>query len=325
MSHKAPGKHYRKGISLIEIFRMFPDDATAEKWFTDVRWPDGVHCPHCGSGNVQTGAKHKTMPLRCRNYKECGRKFSVKTETVMEGSNLGYQVWAVATYLLTTSLKSVTSMKLHRDLGVTQTTSWFLAHRIRDSFKEDDQNFNGVVEADESYFGGLEKNKHWDKKLNEGWGTVGKTAVAGLKDRDTNQVTAKVIENTKCGTLLGFINADVDEASTVCTDDFKSYRNMQGYDHRFVKHSVCENVDANIHINGMESFWSILKRAYKGTFHKISHKHLNRCVTEFAGRHNHRPLDTIEQMKCIVLGMIGKRLRYEELISGNGADSVANP
>ncbi len=157
MSHKAPSKHYRKGISLIEIFRMFPDDATAEKWFTDVRWPDGVHCPHCGSDNVQTGAKHKTMPLRCRNYKECGRKFSVKTETVMEGSNLGYRVWAVATFLLTTSLKSISSTKLHQDLGVTQTTAWHLAYRIRNSFEEDDQNFNGVVEADESTLVGLKR------------------------------------------------------------------------------------------------------------------------------------------------------------------------
>ena len=325
MSHKGLGKHYRKGITLIEIFRMFPDDATAEKWFTDVRWPDGVHCPHCGSDNVQTGAKHKTMPLRCRNYKDCGKKFSVKTETVMEGSNLGYQVWAVATYLLTTSLKGVTSMKLHRNLGVTQTTAWFLARRIRDSFKADNQNFNGVIEADDFYFGELKKKKHWDKKLNKGWGTVGKTAISGLKDRDTNQVSAKVIENTKRGTLHGFINTTVEEGSTVCADNVKSYWNMQGCDHRFVKHSVGKYVDANNHINGMESYWCILNRAYEGKFHKISHKHLNRYVTEFVGRHNHRSFDNIEQMKCIVLGMVGKRPRYEELTSGNGAISVANP
>ena len=155
MSYKAPGKHYRKGITLVEVFRMFPDDATAEQWFVNVRWPDGVQCPHCGSDSVQIKSSHKTMPFRCRNYKECGKRFSAKTNSIMEGSKLGYQIWAVATYLLTTSLKSVSSMKLHRDLGVTQTTAWYLAHRIRKSFEQDDQNFSGIVEVDETYVGGV--------------------------------------------------------------------------------------------------------------------------------------------------------------------------
>lgn len=310
MAQQALGKHYRKGLTLVEIFKMFPDDKAAENWFVEVRWPEGAHCPYCGSDNVQSGAKHKSMPYRCRSN-TCGKRFSVKTKTAMESSNLGYQVWAIATYLLTTSLKSVSSMKLHRDLGVTQKTAWHLAHRIRKSFENGDQNFNGIVEADESYFGGLEKNKHKDKKLNAGRGAVGKKAVAGLKDRDTNQVTAKVIENTKRKTLYDFIGDNVKQGSTVCTDDFMSYRNMNGYNHQFVKHSVGENVDENTHINGMESFWSVLKRA-----HKISHKHLDQYVTEFVGRHNSRRLDTIDQMKSIVLGMVGKRLKYGDLISG---------
>ncbi|MDE0308369.1 MAG: IS1595 family transposase [Acidiferrobacterales bacterium] len=239
----------------------------------------------------------------------------MKTNSIMESSNLGYQVWAIATYLLTTNLKSVSSMKLHRDLKISQPAAWHLAHRIRKSFEENDQPFNGIVEADETYVGGLEKNKHWDKKLNAGRGAVGKKAVAGLKDRDTNQVTAKVIEYAKRKTLHDFIGDSVEEGSTVCTDDFASYQNMQDYDHRIVKHSVGKYVDENIHINGMESFWSVLKRAHKETFHKISHKHLNRYVTEFAGRHNNRPLDTIRQMENIVMGMLGKKLRYKDLVA----------
>ena len=197
MVQKAPGKSYRKGITLMDVFKMFPDDATAANWFISIRWPDGIRCSSCGSSNVQIGTKHKTMPYRCRNYKECGKKFSVKTDSLMEGSNLGYQVWAITIYLLTTNLKSVSSMKLHRDLGITQKSAWHLAHRIRKSFEQDDQNFSGIVEVDETYVGGLEKNKHADNKLKAGRGGVGKAIVAGVKDCEANQVTAKVIENTK--------------------------------------------------------------------------------------------------------------------------------
>ena len=116
MTHKAPGKNHRHGITLLELLRMFPDDATAEKWFTEQRWGDEPWCPYCGSVNVQSGAKHKTMPYRCR---DCRKRFSVRTLTAMEGSNIGFQKWALAIYLITTSLKGVSSMKLHRDLGIT--------------------------------------------------------------------------------------------------------------------------------------------------------------------------------------------------------------
>lgn len=182
MTKKASGKYDRRGISPIEIFQIFPDDAAAEQWFTEVRWPDGVQCPVCGSKRVQTNCKHKTMPYRCKEYKTCGKKFSVKTNSVMENSNLGYQIWAIATYLLTINLQSVSSMKLHRDLKITQSTAWHLAHRIRKSFEEVDQNVNGIVEVDESYFGGLKANKHWDKKLKAGRGAVSKKAVVDVKD-----------------------------------------------------------------------------------------------------------------------------------------------
>ena len=120
---KAPGKSYRKGITLVEIMKQFPDDTTAEAFFVKKRWPHGIACPHCGSMNVQTGAKHKTMPYRCRE-KECAKRFSAKTGTIMEGSKIGFQNWMIATYLLSTSLKSVSSMKLGRDLGINQRSAW---------------------------------------------------------------------------------------------------------------------------------------------------------------------------------------------------------
>ena len=149
---KAPGKAHREGISLIEIMRRFPDDATAEAWFIERRWPAGVHCPHCGSTNVQSGAKHKSMPYRCRE-KECGKRFSAKTGTVMEGSKLGFQVWMIATYQITTSLKSVSSMKLHRDLNINQRSAWFLAHRLRVALADKGGVFSGPVEVDETGYG----------------------------------------------------------------------------------------------------------------------------------------------------------------------------
>ena len=178
-------------------------------------------------------------------------------------------------------------MNLPRELGVPQTTALYLPHRFRESFEEC-QIFSGIVEADDFYFGGLEKNKHWDFELNEVCDTVCKTAVAGLKDRDSNQVIAKIIDNTRHKALHGLINDNVEEESAVCTDNFKSYQNMQGYDHQFVKHNVGEYVDANIRINGKELFWRVLNCTYNCTFHKLSHKHIERYVTEFVGLQNTR-------------------------------------
>ncbi|MDE0152266.1 MAG: IS1595 family transposase [Gammaproteobacteria bacterium] len=314
MAHKAPGKHYRKGMSLIEIMRMFPDDKTAEAWFVEERWGGKIHCPHCGSENVQTGSKHPRMPYRCRE-KECAKMFSVKTGTVMQSSKLGYQTWAIAIYLLTTHLKGVSSMKLHRDLDITQKSAWHLAHRLRESLDDKDALFSGPVEVDESYFGGKRRNMHKTKRRKlEGRGAVGKVAVTGIKDRPTKQVRAKVVEKTDAETLQGFIRAHTDPEAIVYTDDATAYSSLP-YKHESVKHSVGEYVKDQVHTNGVESFWSTLKRAHKGTFHQFSPKHLNRYVQEFAGKHNLRELDTLQQMRRIVAGMVGKRLKYRDLVA----------
>ena len=313
MAHKAPGKSHRKGLTLAELFRMFPDDATAERWFAEQRWAEGPHCPYCGSTNVQSGAKHKTMPYRCRE-KECAKRFSVRTKTPMESSKLGFQVWAVALYQVTTNLKGVSSMKLHRDLGITQRSAWFLAHRLREAWKDQGSQFVGPVEVDETFIGGKEKNKHANKKLRAGRGGVGKAIVVGAKDRETNRVSAAVVENTDAKTLQGFVGERAVKGATVYTDDHGGYQGMP-FEHETVKHSISEYVNGMAHTNGIESFWALLKRGYHGTFHHFSEKHLDRYVTEFSGRHNIRDADTIDMMRSVVSKMAGKRLRYKDLVS----------
>ena len=147
MSKSGPGKHFRKGITLAGLFAMFPDDETAEKWFIESRWPDGVRCALCDSENVSKST-HPQMPFHCR---DCRRQFSVKTNTVMRRSKLGYPKWVVAIYRMTTNLKGISSTKLSRDLGVTQKTAWHLAHRIREAWDQMIERFGGEVEVDETY------------------------------------------------------------------------------------------------------------------------------------------------------------------------------
>ena len=306
---KATKKHYyREGLSLVQIIKKFPDDETAEKWFIKQRWPHGAECPHCHSHNIQNNVKHPTMTYRCR---DCRKFFSVKTGTVMQASNLGYQVWALASYILMTGLKGTSSMKLHRDLGITQKTAWHLAHRIRESWENKNEKFVGPIEVDETYFGGREKNRHLNKKLHLGRGPSGKTAVVGIKDRETNQVAAAVVSACDRRTLHGFVLDKVNSKVKIYSDDHRGYA---GLERETVRHSIGEYVRGRIHTNGIESFWSMLKRGFYGTYHYMSSKHLNRYVKEFTGRHNVRPLDTIDQLSAMVNGMCNKTLTYKELI-----------
>ena len=258
------------------------------------------------------------MPYRCR-ARECAKRFSVKTGTVMECSNLGYQTWAIALYLVLTSLNGVSSMKLHRDLGITQKSAWHLAHRIREAWTAlEEEPFEGPVEADEAYFG-KEGNKHWSRRLGVGGGTKGKTIVAGVKDRQTNRISAAVVDTTQRRELQSFIARRASVAAEHYTDDLSSYQGLPN--HRFGSPSIGEYVSGQAHINGMESFWSMMKRGYYGTYHRMSPKHLDRYVDEFAGRHNIRCEDTIDQMSLMAQAMLGCRLGYRELIVPNGRPS----
>lgn len=308
---KGPGLNFRKGISLIQFFKLFPDDEASMRWFIHTRWPEGIACPRCGSVNVNDKASHPTMPFRCR---DCDKQFSPKTGTVMECSNLGYQVWLLAIYLLATNLKGVSSMKMHRDLDVTQTTAWFIGHRIRKAWEEEKpETLTGTVEVDETYIGGVEKNKHAKKKLHENW-RDGKIPVIGLKGREERKVSAIVPDDTSEETLQGFISRRVKDGSTVYTDGLHEYRGME-YAHEWVNHNRGEYVRGDCSTNGIESFWAGIKRAYKGTYHQLSRKHLPLYIAEFVARYNTRPEDTIDQMKGVVEGMENKRLCYRELVA----------
>ena len=313
MAVNAPGKHYRKGITLIDVVQQFDTEEKAEAWFIKQRWPNGVLCPKCGSDKVSPRPTRKPQPFRCR---ACRKDFSVKTGTVMHSSKIPLYKWAIAYYLYMTNLKGVSSMKLHRDLGITQSCAWHMGHRIRESMATHDHRFGadgGEVEADETYVGGLEKNKHESKKLKAGRGTVGKTPIVGLKDRETNQVKTEVVEKTDKKTLQGFVHQNTGADAQVYTDEALAYKGLERK-HEAVSHSAREYVRGMAHTNGIESHWALLKRGIDGIYHHISVKHLHRYAVEFAERHNHRPLDTAEQMNVLVTRSEGRRLRFVDLI-----------
>ncbi|MYD58397.1 MAG: IS1595 family transposase [Cenarchaeum sp. SB0678_bin_8] len=258
---QGPGRNHRNGLTLQELLQMFPDNETAMRWFESNIWPDGRKCPTCNNPDT-VPARHPKMPYYC--YK-CKSHFSVKKGTIMQQSKITYQQWAIATYQFMTNVKGISSMKLHRDLGITQSSAWFMVQRLRESWKElaGVDKMEGPVEIDEVYIGGIEKNKHADKKQAGSQGDANKVAVIGIKDRKTGTIRAKPVPETTATRLGEFIEDSVEAGAKTYTDENRAYAGLSN--HETVKHSVGEYVIGQAHINGMESFWALLRRGYYGT------------------------------------------------------------
>ena len=228
----------------------------------------------------------------------------------------------IATYLLSTSLKSVSGMKLHRDLNINQRSAWFLAHRLRTTLAQQEGIFSGLIEVDETYTGGRRANMPKVKRSTlEGRGAVGKTAVVGAKDRATKAVAARVVPDTKADTLQGFVAEHATPDATIYTDEASAYESLP-FDHETVKHPLEEYVRATC-MPTVSSLCGHVEASSQGTFHKMSPKHPDRYIQEFAVRRNLRDEDTINIMAAVATGMNGKRLRHADLIADNGLDSGA--
>ena len=311
-----PGRAHREGISVMELGRMFPDEHAATAWFERQRWPNGVSCPRCGTDeHIGRPKNRKPMPYRCR---ACREYFSVRTGTVMERSKIGLQKWVWAIYLCTTSLKGVASLKLHRDLKITQKSAWFMAHRIRAAMAaRPAPKLQGPVEVDEAYLGGRARNWPIRKRRWVGGGTGHMTPVVGMRDRTTREIRAQAVSHVTRSALLGFVGQHAKPEAMVYTDENRLYQGLPH--HEVVQHGVSKYVEGQAHVNGMESFWSLLKRAYHGTYHHFSPKHLQRYVDEMATRQNLRELDTADLMGEVATRMVGKRLTYKDLTAGGPA------
>ena len=299
---------------------IFHDEDKAREHFEALRWPDGPICPHCGS----VGNAYKTTKVgvyRCA-ARECRKDFTVRVGTLFERSHIALHTWLFATHLLTSSKKGMSSHQMHRMLGVTYKTAWFMTHRIREAMRELHPvesgplgGANKVVEVDETYIGGKEANKHASKRKHPGGGAKGKEPVVTLVERD-GKVRSFHIANVSTRTLKPILKQQIDAASYVMTDESAVYpaatREFSG--HGTVNHSIEEYVRGQFyHTNTVENYFSILKRGIMGTYHHVSQAHLKRYVGEFDFRYNHRSglgVSDAERALAALKGIDGKRLTY---------------
>lgn len=307
-------------ISAYEFFKRFPDEQVARCYIEDQRWGGEPLCPHCKA--VERIQRRKVEGYyRCL---ACKIDFTVRTGTIFERSHVPLDKWLYAIYLVMTARKGISSLQLSKELGVTQKTAWFMLQRIRAACGNDGGDdgdagngfLRGIIEADETYIGGKETNKHESKKLKAGRGTVGKAIVFGMRARG-GAVKAQLLASTSATAIQSALRGAVEPGSVLCTDEHASYRGMPEYDHRPVNHSAKQYVDGMAHTNGIESVWAILKRGFYGTYHSFSVKHLQRYVNEFTCRLNEGSVKVhvMDRIDALLKKTAGVRVTYANLIA----------
>jgi transposase-like protein len=303
--------------TLIEAVKHFADLQVCHQLMVNLKWPDGkIVCPKCGSERI--GSIATRCLLRC---KDCRKQISTKAGTIFEDSPLPLSSWFVGVWCIANAKNGISSCELARALGVTQKTAWFMLHRIRLAMKTPTlRKLKDVVESDETFIGGKSENMHAEKRerVIQGRGAVGKTIVHGVLERgdkgdNPSQIRATVIPSTEQVVLMGELLRNVERETIVCTDSSTSYANIADrYIHMFVDHSV-KYVMGRVHTNGIENFWSLLKRMIKGTYVHVAAFHLDRYLDEECWRFNKRRLNDGRRFNTVMQGVVGKRITYRRL------------
>jgi transposase-like protein len=311
--------------TLMEAVKHYSDLDVCHAFMANLKWPDGiVKCPRCGSDNV--GFISTRRLFKCRQ-KSCRKQFSVKVGTIFEDSPLGLDKWFVAVWAITNAKNGISSCEVARAIGITQKSAWHMLHRIRHTMHVGNFNkFTGEVECDETYVGGRAENMHLSRRRKQitSTGPAGKAIVQGVLQRDENgsRVQAKVVPDAKRATLTKVLHDHVEFGAIVYTDTHPSYHQVgMDYVHAMIDHEK-SYVDGACHTNGLENFWSLLKRAIKGTYVSVDQPHLGRYVDEEAFRFNERDTNDAGRFALVMPGVIGKRLMYRTLIGATTAEAL---